>query len=161
MLSVNSISQTKKKTNKQTVTTEYNPKHYLAKWYECSLNGQTQNLNALLFIVCVSVSGKSMVLFESGYVAFPFSLSYILDGMRHGNSFNDNDNSKLFRIKLELWENRLKFVPSLSEEINDKDSFINTIKSLIKDICSVSHQIDRIAQPISECTATKRTYQSE
>lgn len=92
---------------------------------------------------------------------FSFSLSYILDGMSQENAFNDNDNSKLFRIKLELWENQLKFVPTLSEDENDKDSFVHTIKSLVKDICSVSHQIDRIAQPISECSAAKRTYQSK
>lgn len=88
------------------------------------------------------------------------SLSYILDGMIQENASKDNDNSKLFRIKLELWDNQLKFIPTLAEE-NDKDSFIHTIKSLIKDICSVSHQIDRIAQPISECSSTKRTYQSK
>lgn len=77
------------------------------------------------------------------------------------NAFNDNnDNSKLFRIKLELWNNQLKFVPTLADE-NDKDSFIHTIKSLIDDICSVSHQIDRIALPISECSSAKRTYQSK
>lgn len=88
------------------------------------------------------------------------SLSYILDGMSQENASKDNDNSKLFRIKLELWGNQLKFVPTLAEE-NDKDSFIHTIKSLINDICSVSHQIDRIAQSISECSSTKRTYQSK
>lgn len=77
--------------------------------------------------------------------------------MNQGNASKDNENSKLFRIKLELWENQLNFVPSLTNE-NDKDSFMHTIKSLLKDICSVSHQIDRIAQPISEC---KRTYKSK
>lgn len=81
--------------------------------------------------------------------------------MNQGNASKDNDNSKLFRIKLELWENQLKFVPNLTEEENDKDSFIHTIKSLIKDVCSVSHQIDRIAQPINECSSAKRTYQSK
>lgn len=88
------------------------------------------------------------------------SLSHILDEMSLENASEDNDNSKLFRIKLELWDNQLKFVPTLAVE-NDKDSFVHTIRSLIKDICSVSHQIDRIAQPISECSSTKRTYQSK
>lgn len=82
--------------------------------------------------------------------------------MSEENVFNDNnDNSKLFRIKLELWDNQLKFVPTLADE-NDRDSFIHTIKSLIDDICSVSHQIDRIALPIiSDCSSAKRTYQSK
>lgn len=81
--------------------------------------------------------------------------------MSEGNTFNDNnDNAKLFRIKLELWGNQLKFVPTLADE-NDKDSFMHTIKSLIDDICSVTYQIDRIAQPISECSSAKRTYQSK
>lgn len=93
-------------------------------------------------------------------IVFSFSLSYILNGMNQGNASKDNENSKLFRIKLELWENQLNFIPSLTNE-NDKDSFMHTIKSLIKDICSVSHQIDRIAQPISECSSAKRTYQSK
>lgn len=81
--------------------------------------------------------------------------------MSEENASKDNDNSKLFRIKLELWENQLKFTPSLSQDGHDMDSFIYTIKSLISDICSVSHQIDRIAQPISECSVSKRTYQSK
>lgn len=81
--------------------------------------------------------------------------------MSQENASKDNDNSKLFRIKLEVWENQLKFTPTLSQDEHDIDSFIYTIQSLIKDICSVSHQIDRIAQPISECSASKRTYQSK
>lgn len=52
-------------------------------------------------------------------------------------------------------------MPTLSTDENDKDSFIYTIHCLIKDICSVSHQIERIAQPTSECVAAKRTYQSK
>lgn len=94
-------------------------------------------------------------------LVYPLSLSYILNAMDRGNAAKDNGNSKLFRIKLELWENQLKFVPSLTEE-NDNDSFIHTIKSLMKDICSVLHQIDRIAQPISECSSkAQQTYQSK
>lgn len=90
------------------------------------------------------------------------SLSYILNGMSHGNAFNDGENSKLFRIKLELHGNRLRFMPTLSSDENDKDSFMYTIQCLIRDICSVSHQINRIAQPLtSECVAAKRTYQSK
>lgn len=81
--------------------------------------------------------------------------------MGQENAFNDNDNSKLFRIKLELWDNSLTFIPTLSTNDAAKDSFMHTIQSLIKDICSVSHQIDRIAQPINECSAAKRTYQSK
>lgn len=81
--------------------------------------------------------------------------------MSGGNAFTDNnDNAKLFRIKLELWGNQLKFVPNLADE-NDEGSFMHTIKSLIDDICSVTHQIDRIAQPISGCSSAKRTYQSK
>lgn len=73
-----------------------------------------------------------------------------------------NTNHKLFRIKLELWENQLKFIPTLSQDENGTNSFLHTIESLIKDICSMSHQIDRIAQPISECSnVTKQTYQSK
>lgn len=82
--------------------------------------------------------------------------------MSHGNAFNDSENLKLFRIKLELCGNRLRFMPSLSTDEHDKDSFLYTIQCLIKDICSVSHQINRIAQPsTSECVAAKRTYQSK
>lgn len=94
-------------------------------------------------------------------VSSSFSLSYILNGMSHGNAFNDSDNLNLFRIKLELCGNQLRFMPTLSLDENDTDTFMYTIQCLIKDICSVSHQIDRIAQPTSECTAAKRTYQSK
>lgn len=90
-----------------------------------------------------------------------FSLSYILNGMSQANSVakSSSDNSKLFRIKLELWDNQLKFIPTLADE-NENDSFIHTIKSLIDDICSASHQIERIAQPVSGCqSSTKQTYQ--
>lgn len=90
-----------------------------------------------------------------------FSLSYILNGMSHGNAFNDSDNLNLFRIKLELCGNQLRFMPTLSTNENDTDTFMYTIQCLIEDICSVSHQIDRIAQPTSECTTPKRTYQSK
>lgn len=93
-------------------------------------------------------------------VSFSCSLSYILNGMSQGIAFNDSENSKLFVIKLDLFENRLRFMPTLSADENDKDSFIYTIHCLINDICSISHQINRIAQPTSKCTAMKRTYQS-
>lgn len=85
--------------------------------------------------------------------------------MSHGNAFNDSENLKLFRIKLELCGNRLRFMPTLSTDENDKDSFMYTIQCLIRDICSVSHQINRIAQPppptTNECMTAKRTYQSK
>lgn len=82
--------------------------------------------------------------------------------MSRENSFNESDNSKLFRIKLVLCENHLIFMPSLSLDENRKDTFMYTIHCLINDICSVSHQINRIAQPTSESTpAAKQTYQSK
>lgn len=81
--------------------------------------------------------------------------------MSQGNAFNDSDNLKLFRIKLELCENQLRFMPTLSTDENDKDNFLYTIQCLINDIFSISHQINRIAQSTSECTAAKRTYQSK
>lgn len=82
--------------------------------------------------------------------------------MNHGNAFNDSENVKLFRIKLELCGNRLRFIPTLSTDKTDKDCFLSTIQCLIEDICSVSHQINRIAQPpTNDCSAAKRTYQSK
>lgn len=82
--------------------------------------------------------------------------------MSQGNSFNDSENLKLFRVKLELCGNSLRFVPSLDTDESDRDSFMYTIQFLIKDICSVSHQINRIAQPpTGEGVAAKRTYQSK
>lgn len=81
--------------------------------------------------------------------------------MSQGNAFNGSENSKLFRIKLELCENQLRFMPTLSTDENDKDSFIYTIQCLVNDICSISQQISRIAQPTSDCVAAKRTYQSK
>lgn len=80
--------------------------------------------------------------------------------MNQENASTDNDASKLFRIKLELCEQQLTFIPSLREE-HDKDGFIDSIKNLINDICSVSHQIDRIAQPINDVSSAKQTYQSK
>lgn len=80
--------------------------------------------------------------------------------MKQENISNDNGNSKLFCIKLELWQDHLEFNPTLSDE-NNKNSFMQMIKTLIEDICSVSYQIDRIVQPKTDTTLATRTYKSK
>lgn len=73
---------------------------------------------------------------------------------------DNNGTPRLFHIKLQLWENQLQFRPNLMNE-NDNESFINTIRRLIDDICSVSNQIEKIALSSTPSTISKRTYQSE
>lgn len=83
--------------------------------------------------------------------------------MKPENHLKDNGNPRLFHIKLHLWENELQFLPSLMNE-NDNESFMNTVKRIIDDICSVSSQIDKIApspSPPPPTIDSKRTYQSE
>lgn len=125
-------------------------------WFAITLKATNWNRTNSQLIIFLHENCMNICLYSRS-----FSLSYILNAMNRGSASKDNDNSKLFRIKLELWENQLRFVPSLTEE-NHNDSFIRTIKSLIRDICSVLHQIDRIAQPISECASkAQQTYQSK
>lgn len=92
-----------------------------------------------------------------------YSLSYILNGMNENKSVSmdkHNTSTKLFCLKLELWQNYLEFNPTLSEE-NDKDSFMQMIKSLMEDICAVSYHIDRIVQPTTNSTLATKTYKSK
>lgn len=65
---------------------------------------------------------------------------------------NEKANSKLFRINLQMHGNKLEYEPSLDETV-DK-SFMQTIKNLIADICSVTSQIKKIAQPAIDTNTT-------
>lgn len=73
---------------------------------------------------------------------------------------NEKPNSKLFRVNLEMRDNNLDYEPSFDE--NADKSFMKTITDLISDICSVTSQIKKIAQPIGGSTAPNLavTYQS-
>lgn len=95
------------------------------------------------------------------FLVLESSLAYILNEMNAENHPKDNGIPRLFHIKLQLWENQLQFIPNLMTE-NDNESFMNTIKRLIDDICSVSSQIDKIAPPPLSSPPSidsKRTYQ--
>lgn len=73
---------------------------------------------------------------------------------------NENSNTKFFRINLEMRGNKLEYDPSLDE--NAHNSFMQMIKTLMADICSVTGQIKKIAQPMHGTTAADSaiTYQS-
>lgn len=73
---------------------------------------------------------------------------------------NEKTNAKLFRINLQMHENKLEYDPSLKE--NADNSFMQTIKDLIADICSVTSRIKKIAQLVIDRTKpnTRITYQS-
>lgn len=94
------------------------------------------------------------------FLVLDSSLAYILNEMKPENHLKDNNIPRLFHIKLQLWENQLHFYPNLMNE-NENESFMNKIKRLIDDICSVSSQIDKIAPSPSSTIDSKRTYQSE
>lgn len=93
------------------------------------------------------------------FLVLDFSLAYILNEM---NDPKDEGIPRLFHIKLQLWENRLQFIPSLMNE-NDNESFMNRIKRVVDDICSVSSQIDKLAPSLSSPPSidSKRTHHSE
>lgn len=73
---------------------------------------------------------------------------------------NEKSNTKLFRINLEMRGNKLEYDPSLDE--NAHKSLMQMIKTLMADICSVTGQIKKIAQPMHDSTAADSviTYQS-
>lgn len=89
------------------------------------------------------------------------SLSYILNAMKKESGSVGNDNAKFFRIKFELNNTELRYQPALLTNENDENSFMHTIKCLIRDICSITSQIDRIAQLPSnnDGSSVKQTYQ--
>lgn len=75
---------------------------------------------------------------------------------------NEKSNSKLFRINLQMRGNKLEYDPSLDE--NADKSFMQTIKNLIDDICTVTSQVKKIAQPVNVDPAAPDsaiTYQSK
>lgn len=86
------------------------------------------------------------------------SLLYILNAMKPTLTNETNENAKLFRINLELYENRLEFSPALDENV--KNSFMHMINSLISDIFSVTSHINRIASHTATSTTTDNSYKS-
>lgn len=67
----------------------------------------------------------------------------------------NNEKSALFKIYLEFSDNRLVYSPSLSD--NDENNFMQIIKDIIKDICLVGAQINKVAK-LHEKTEDKTTY---
>lgn len=84
---------------------------------------------------------------------FSNSLSYISNAM-----IANDENSALFKIYLEFYDNKLVYSPSLNKD--EKNNFMQIIDDIMMDISMVAEQINRVAQPESQ-TGIQVTYAGE
>lgn len=76
------------------------------------------------------------------------SLTHILNEMDGGRLASDESNKTLFCIQLQLTAAKLEYEPALASD-SGSDEFMQIIVRLMDDVCSMAHQIDRIAQPVA------------
>lgn len=102
------------------------------------------------------------------------SLSHILNEMNKGLSPMDDSfdmhkglsardkSNPLFGVQLRICDSKLTFIPSLAENNNMNDGFMQIIVRLMDEISSIAYQIDRIVQPSNtNATQTSQTYKSK